>query len=52
MMSYIKYLMKRSQALRQMEGHYSSSDITKAMDNDFDTRWHSGKQNNANFTMK
>ena len=20
------------------------------MDNDFDTRWHSGKQNNANFT--
>ena len=31
-------------------GHYASSDITKAMDNDFDTRWHSGKQNNANFT--
>lgn len=31
-------------------GHYGSSSINKAMDEDVSTSWHSGKQNTSNFT--
>ena len=31
-------------------GHYASENIEKALDGDFNTRWHSGKQNSNTFT--
>lgn len=45
-----KVPMSNLKSIATNGGQYASEVITKAMDGDVNTKWHSGKQNSSNFT--
>ena len=50
MMPYIKVSSEKITSITANGGHYASEKITRAIDNDFTTNWHSGTKNSETFT--